>query len=147
MIPIPVQLALLQYPPVSLSHSNPVIRTQSVGERQWSEDQLRWEAQLAKLAARVQTKTATFPRLAPARSTLELASAGTPRDALLIPRLLPAMTGTEPEELLCGGCSGILGAGISARNARRRHPEGQRLLIRCPCGALNLLARDRGCRS
>ena len=133
---------------MTLSLRNPAPRNLSAAERRWGEAQLRWEAQLAKQAAHGQarTKTAAIVRNAPARSVLELTSAATPRDALLIPRTLPALTGNEPEELLCGKCSEVIGAGISARTVRRRHPEGQRLMIRCPCGGLNLLARCRGLR-
>jgi hypothetical protein len=119
-------------------------RERSVRERSWDEDQARWEKQLRKLAAlgRAKDEAPATVRLAPARTPLELVASVGPRDALLIPRLLPALTGTEPEDLLCGKCQTVVGRGISARTARRRHPEGQRLVLRCACGALNLLASD-----
>jgi hypothetical protein len=124
-------------------------RERSDRERIWDEDQARWEKQLRKLAARgcAKDEAPAIVRLAPARTPLELTASVGPRDVLLMPRRLPALTGTEPQDLLCGKCQAILGCGISARAARRRHPEGQRLVLRCVCGALNLLAGDPGRRA
>ena len=125
------------------------VRERSARERSWDEDQARWERQLRRLAApkRAAEEAPANLRLAPARTTLELAASVGPRDNLLIPRLMPALTGTEPEDLLCGSCGIVVGCGISASTARRRHPERQSLVIRCACGARNLLAGDRGRRA
>lgn len=122
------------------------VRERSARERSWDEDQARWERQLRKLSApaRAKDEAPAIVPLAPARTPLELAASVGPRDALLIPRLLPVLTGSEAEDLLCGKCQLVIGRGISARTARRRHPEGQRLVLRCACGALNLLAGDPG---
>jgi RNase P subunit RPR2 len=75
---------------------------------------------------------------------LSLIARVTRRDQLLIPRILPALTGTGPESLACGKCSGLIVSGLTCRTARREHPEGSRLVIRCTCGALNLLSSERG---
>lgn len=133
---------------MSLSLPNPVPRDLSSAERRWGEAERRWEAQLGKQAAhgRAMSEAAAIIRSAPARSFLQLISTATPRDALLLPRILPAFTGNEQEELLCGKCYEVIGVGVSAHSVRRRHPEGRRLMIRCLCGGLNLLARSKALR-
>jgi hypothetical protein len=42
---------------------------------------------------------------------------------------------------VCGKCGDVIGSRISPATARREHPEGERLVVRCTCGALNLLSR------
>ena len=71
---------------------------------------------------------------------LELVARASLHDAVLLADSLPAFSGGEGEDLVCGGCGGVLGAGISARTLRRDHPEGRRLIVRCTCRAWNLLA-------
>jgi len=66
------------------------------------------------------------------------------RDLLLLPRTLPALTGTGLENLICGKCCALVGSRLSCRTARREHPEGSRLVIRCTCGALNLVSSGQG---
>jgi hypothetical protein len=105
-------------------------------------DEARWEAQIRRMAGR-STKDSEMPvvvRTAPVRTTLEVAADVTRRDALFMPRRLPTFSGIENEDLVCGKCAGVIGFGISSATARRRHPEGERLVVRCICGALNRLA-------
>jgi RNase P subunit RPR2 len=129
----------------TLLFSHPEASVRSRRQRDWEEDQSRWEARLRKLAGRMpaEEKIVAAPRLLLARTALELAAKVSHRDNLLIPRSLPTFTGTEPEDLVCGKCSDIIGRGITSLTARREHPQGSRLVVRCPCGALNLLSRKR----
>ena len=106
-------------------------------------DEARWEAQLRKLAGRqpIADRPVAAPRFALVRTALELATRVSRRDALIIPRTLPAFSGNGIEDLVCGQCSDVIGMGVTLRVARREHPEGDRLVVRCTCGALNLLTR------
>lgn len=116
----------------------------SVRRREMDEDEARWEARLRQLAARKapgHDPAGPVPR--PLRKTsLQLASNVTCRDALLLPRSLPSFSGDEPEDFVCGKCFDLIGSRISPRTIRSRNPEGERLVIRCLCGALNLLSRN-----
>ena len=107
------------------------------------DDQLRWEEQMRALTTQRAVRMAP-PVHAPCPPTrLTLISRVTRRDLVLVPRALPAMTGAGPANLVCGKCSELIGAGLSCRTARREHPEGSRLVIRCTCGALNLISSER----
>ena len=106
-------------------------------------DHLRWEEQIRTLTTQRAVKMVP-PVHAPCPPTrLALISRVTRRDLLLVPRALPAMAGGEPANLLCGKCSELIGSGLSCRTARREHPEGSRLVIRCTCGAINLISSER----
>ena len=72
-------------------------------------------------------------------TTLHLLSKASDRDAVLLARSLPAFTGQEGDDLLCGKCGGTLAAGVRAQTLRREHPEGNRLIVRCVCKAYNLV--------
>lgn len=107
------------------------------------DDQLRWEEQIRALTTQ-RVVRAVPPAHVPCPPTrLALVSRVTRRDLLLVPRALPAMTGAGPANLLCGKCSNLIVAGLSCRMARRQHPEGSRLVIRCTCRALNLISSER----
>lgn len=104
------------------------------------DDHLHWEEQIRSQTARkpAAMRSPVHQLCPPTR--LELTSRVTRRDLVLIPRALPALTGAGPAKLICGRCSELIGSGLTCRTARREHPEGSRLVIRCTCGALNLLS-------
>ncbi len=111
--------------------------------RECDADEARWEAQLRRILKHetrhpdpvADRRLATVPR------SLEVVVGVTRHDSLLIPRTLPAFIGGEREDLLCGKCSDVIGSQTTPPTARRQHPEGDRLIIRCTCGALNLISR------
>lgn len=120
--------------------------TISSRQREWDREQAAWEARLRALSGRLAAEEKPV-RLVPLEPTiLEQARRVTRLDVLLLPRSLPVFVGTEQGDLACAGCSGIIGQAITARTARRAHPEGDRLVVRCTCGALNLVWRDRTVR-
>lgn len=111
--------------------------------RRCDADEARWEAQIRKLAGHAadESRRPASSRPAPMRTTLVVASGVTRRDALIMPLTLPTFSGDENEDLVCGKCGDVIGFRISPVTARREHPEGERLVVRCTCGALNLLSR------
>jgi hypothetical protein len=106
-------------------------------------DEARWEAQIRKMASHAaeEPRPPVSHGPVPIRTALEVAGGVTRRDALIMPRTLPTFSGDENENLVCGKCGDIIGFGISPVTARREHPEGERLVVRCTCGALNVLSR------
>lgn len=122
--------------------AKPRSATKTARQREWDEDEARWEGRLRQLAARQApshdpTEPASRP---PRRTSLRLVFNVTRRDWLMLPRSMPSFSGSEPEDSVCGKCRGLIGSGISSHTIRSRHPEGDRLVIRCVCGALNLLS-------
>jgi hypothetical protein len=117
-------------------------------QRDWEEDQDRWEAQLRRLAQVKQAEERRLPagQRPVARTPLELATAFTRHDSLFLCRSSPEFSGSEREDLVCGKCGDTIGSHITPETIRSRHPEGDRLLIRCMCRALNLLTAN-GSRS
>jgi hypothetical protein len=111
--------------------------------RRCDADEARWEAQIRKTAGRAaeESRLAVGSNSAPIRTALQVADGITRRDALILPRTLPMFRGDENEDLVCGKCGDVIGFRISPVTARRKHPEGERLVVRCTCGALNLLFR------
>ena len=107
---------------------------------EFDEDQLRWERKIRALSTQSMAAAVPAPRAQCPPTRLALTARVTRRDHLLIPRNLPALTGTEPRNLVCGDCSATIVSGLTCGTARRDHPEGSRLVIRCTCGALNLLS-------
>lgn len=133
----------------STSCQPPSTFERALWRRQDAEDQVRWEAQLrqmSKRAMRCSGPIVVSPSVI-ARRVLEVVGGMAHHDALLISRSLPLFSGSEPEDLACGNCAGTIGSRIGLQSARRRHPEGVRLLVRCTCGALNLLFQPLGWRS
>jgi hypothetical protein len=106
-------------------------------------DEARWEAQIRNMAgAAAEESRPPAGRIpAPIRTAMEVAGDVTRRDALIMPRTLPTFSGNENEDLVCGRCGDVIGFRISPVTARREHPEGERLVVRCTCGALNVLSR------
>jgi len=104
-------------------------------------DEAGWEAQIRRMA-KLQTreaKTAVTSAVPPIVMALVVIKAIKRLDTLLIPRDLPLAVGIDAEDLVCGGCGTIIASRISRESARRRHPEGERVVVRCSCRALNLL--------
>ena len=128
------------------SLSRPDGFARSTRQREWEDDQAAWEARLRKLSGRVAAEERVAPPVVLEPKLLERAERVTRLDALLIPRSLPALVGSERGDLACAGCSSVIGRAISARTARREHPEGRRLVVRCTCGTLNLLSPKRAGR-
>lgn len=111
-------------------------------------EEAQWEAKLRQLARREVKHLAPVSRPAiTRRSSLKLVTAITRHDALLMPRSWPLLTGSEAEDLACGRCANVIGSGTTAAAARSRFPEGERVIVRCGCGALNLLCHAPGGRS
>jgi hypothetical protein len=112
-------------------------------QRACAADEARWEAQIRRMAGHA--AEGSMPPVsrgpAPIRTALEVAGGVTRRDVLIMPRTLPGFSGEENEDLVCGKCGDVIGLRISPVTARREHPEGERLVVRCTCGALNLLSR------
>ncbi len=111
-------------------------------------EEAQWEAKLRQLARREVKHGAPVSRPAiTRRSSLKLVTAITRHDALLMPRSWPLLTGSEAEDLACGQCANVIGAGITTASARSHFPEGERVIVRCSCGAFNLLCHAPGGRS
>lgn len=111
-------------------------------------EEAQWEAKLRQLARREIKHVAPVSRPATARrSSLKLVTAITRHDALLMPRTWPLLTGSEAEDLACGQCANVIGSGITTAAARSHFPEGERVIVRCSCGAFNLLCHAPGGRS
>ena len=110
--------------------------------RRCDADEACWEAQIRTMAGRAaeESRRPASSRTALLRTALEVAGGVTRRDALLMPRTLPTFSGDENEDLVCGKCGDVIGFRISPVTARREHPEGERLVVRCTCGALNVLS-------
>lgn len=109
-------------------------------QRERAAEEAGWEAQLRRMAGRAKYSEPAIKRVvASVRMALEIVGGVTRRDSLLLPRTLPVFTGNEHEDLVCGKCSEIIGLRASAPSCRRLHPEGDRVIVRCTCGALNLL--------
>ncbi len=115
----------------------------SARQREWDDDQAAWEARLRALAGRAAAEQIAPPELPPAPTMLEPAGRVRRTDALILPRSLPAFVGTERGDLACARCSAIIGRSITPRTARRKHPEGDRLVVRCTCGDFNLVHSNR----
>ena len=101
-----------------------------------------WEAQLRKMAGH-QTRHAdpVRSRAAPLLTALQIVRLPTRHDSLLLPRSLPIFTGNDAEDLVCGKCADVIARRASPPAARCRYPEGDRLIVRCTCGALNVLGQ------
>ena len=63
------------------------------------------------------------------------------KDAHLRANNLPAVTGSEDAELLCGGCQAVVCEGASPQALHQRYATDQRLLLECVCGALNVIPK------
>lgn len=117
-------------------------------QKECDAEEARWEAQLRKMAKRESKHVEPIraPRAVAVRSILKLVAEVTRHDALLLPRTLPLLTGADDRDLACGKCSDVIGARMTSASARSEYPEGERVIVRCTCGALNLLCHTLGAR-
>jgi hypothetical protein len=121
----------------------------NAARRAHSAEEARWEAQIRTMARHEprESAPAVIALPPPVRVILPVVNGMKRHDALLIPRTLPAMTGSGGEDLACGKCGSVIASRTDREAARRRHPEGDRLIVRCTCRALNLLSPIPGIRS
>jgi hypothetical protein len=66
------------------------------------------------------------------------------QDGVIVAHVLPVIAGNEDENLACGSCKAVLGRNISTRTVYERFPGNHRRIIRCTCGADNLLPGPTG---
>ena len=66
------------------------------------------------------------------------------KDSILNFTSLPGMKGEDDESLACGRCKTVLCRNVSTRTVYSKFGAPNRLLIRCTCGATNLLPSQRG---
>ncbi len=134
----------------NLSRGAPAaIAGRTARQREADAEDARWEMQIRKMTRHSvrAADPAVAPRPAPVRTALHIVSKVRRHDMLLIPRVLPIAAGGEPQDLVCGKCAKVIASGTSPASVRRLHPEGDTLIVRCPCGALNLLCGIAGVRS
>ena len=125
---------------IRICAAQPRERPFSRQERDWNLQQARWEAKLRLAAGKQAPDRPRAPPRARRPVALTLAEKFSVRDALLIARSGDSFAGSEEEDLACGGCGAVICSGISKRSLRRTHPEGEQLIVRCPCRALNVVA-------
>jgi hypothetical protein len=75
---------------------------------------------------------------------LEVVDGMTRYDNLIIPRALPVTMGCEDEDLACGRCGDVIASRASRDTVRRNYPQGDRVVIRCTCRALNVICGNAG---
>lgn len=75
------------------------------------------------------------------RQKLDVVDAPHPRASIIAPkkRALPVFTGPDADQLLCGSCGIVLIEGLSLDSCHKTFTTPAQLLIRCPCGAHNVL--------
>ncbi len=71
-----------------------------------------------------------------------IAEAVTDQDAIMVAEKLPALTGNGNEDILCGSCNQVLAEKLTPQAIRRMAPTENRLVLRCTCGANNLVADE-----
>ncbi len=114
-------------------------------ERDWAADEARWEAQLRKAGRAIPMERQPAIVRGPAvRTMLDVVDGVTRYDSLIIPRALPVTTGSEAEDLACGKCGSAIASRASRDTVRRSYPQGERLVIRCTCRALNVICGKAG---
>ena len=124
---------------IRISTARPPKRPGSFRDMDWALQQAGWEKQLRRLAADSRPAPRTSRPLR-RRVALTLADGFTPKDVLLLAKPAAPFVGPEQDDLACGKCGQTLCEGLSTRALRHRHPEGRRLIVRCGCRALNLVA-------
>ncbi len=118
-------------------------------DRDCAAEEARWEAQLRMLARMKRQERPSLPAPAPAPvlTTLDVVDGMTRYDNLVIARALPLAVGDDAEDLACGKCGGVIAVRASRETVRNRYPQGDRLLIRCSCRAINVLCGEAGRRN
>jgi hypothetical protein len=67
-------------------------------------------------------------------------------DSTLVPDALPIFKGDEDESLACGNCKEVIARGVSTKTFYERLSADHRLVVRCPCGAHNVIPSETGVR-
>lgn len=118
-------------------------------DRDCAAEEARWEAQLRMLARMKRQERPSPPVTAPAPvlTTLDVVDGMTRYDNLVIARALPLAVGSDAEDLACGKCGGVIASRANRETVRSRYPQGDRLLIRCSCRAINVLCGEAGRRN
>jgi len=117
--------------------------------RECAAEEAGWEAQLRKMAGPAMSSGRPMRLRGIIRAIPSPAASRVARimrdwkghDSLLLPRSLPIFTGSDAEDLVCGKCADVIARRASPPAARCRYPEGDRLIVRCTCGALNVLGQ------
>lgn len=63
-------------------------------------------------------------------------------DAHVRANRLPVMTGSDEGDLKCGACGKVIAERTSPASFHRKIQTEQRLVVECPCGALNVVPKD-----
>lgn len=71
---------------------------------------------------------------------LALADHNEATDAVITAQSLPGLTGNGPSDLICGQCGEVVGKGLDTGAIARTFETKRRLLLKCTCGAHNLIA-------
>lgn len=117
--------------------------------REDAAEEARWEMKLRATAKRELEEPA--PHIAtcaaPVTTRLEVIDGMNRYDNLVIPRALPVTVGCDGEDLACGKCGDVIASRASRDTVRRNYPQGERVVIRCTCRALNVICGDAGRRN
>ena len=65
------------------------------------------------------------------------------KDSILNFTSLPGLKGDDDESLACGRCKTVLCRNVSTKSVYSKFGAPNRLLIRCTCGAVNVLPSQR----
>lgn len=66
-------------------------------------------------------------------------------DSVLAPKAFPVLHGNEHDEnIACGSCRQLIARCVSTRTLHLRYSAPKRLLIRCTCGAHNVIPAQIG---
>lgn len=111
-------------------------------------EEAAWEARLRSVAM-TEAREGPMPAPAPSpvRTILDVVDGMTRYDNLVMPRTLPVAVGSDDEDLACGNCGQTIASHSSREALRQSHPQGDRLVIRCPCRALNVVCGVAGRRN
>lgn len=74
--------------------------------------------------------------------TFETVADASERDGIILAESMPALTGNGPDDLLCGGCGEVLAAKLTPEAIASAFRTDKRLILRCVCGADNLVAQN-----
>jgi hypothetical protein len=106
-----------------------------------------WEKMLSVTATVKPVDSPPRQTSASVRTLLDVVDGMTRYDHLVMPRALPVAVGSDDEDLACGKCAETIASRSSREAIRRDHPQGDRLVIRCTCRALNVVCGEAGRRN
>lgn len=76
--------------------------------------------------------------------TLALTNPDALTDSVMTAQSMPALTGNDLVDLHCGGCGELLAKGLNPQVIARSFSTERRLLLKCVCGAHNLIREAKG---